>query len=127
MLFQLCFVNVETKLINISWFIEFHQVSFSPSFNVETMLVHRHCIDIILSTLLQRCFANIETRSKNVRRLIFYFQPNINVEATLLNVDDERCFNIDSTLMCLLGFLLHLLNFILICTLKGETLKEEKF
>ena len=51
----------------------------------------------------------------------------LNQVAMLFNVDDKRCFNIDSTLMCLLGFLLQLLNFILICTLKGETLKEEKF
>ena len=27
-----------------------------------------------------------------------------NVETTLINVDDQRCFNVDSTLMCLLGY-----------------------
>ena len=53
--------------------------------------------------LFQRCFANVETTSINVRRLNFHFQPNINVETTLMNVDDQRCFNVDSTLMCLLG------------------------
>ena len=59
-------------------------------------------INIILSTLLQRCFANVETTSINVRRLNFHFQLNINVEITLMNFDDQRCFNFDSTLMCLL-------------------------
>ena len=55
--------------------------------------------------LFQRCFANVETTSINVRRLNFHFQPNINVETTLMNVDDQRCFNVDSTLMCLLGYI----------------------
>ena len=53
--------------------------------------------------LFQRCFANVETTSINVGRFNFHFQPNINVETTLTNVDDQRCFNVDSTLMCLLG------------------------
>ena len=33
--------------------------------------------------------------SIKVRRLNFHFQPNI-------NVDDQRCFNVDLRLMCLL-------------------------
>ena len=45
--------------------------------------------------LFQRCFANVETTSINVRRLNFHFQPNINVETTLINADDQRCFNVD--------------------------------
>ena len=53
--------------------------------------------------LFQRCFADVETTSINIRRLNFHFQPNINVEITLMNVDDQRCFNVKSTLMCLLG------------------------
>ena len=69
---------------------------FQSNFNVETTLVHRRWIDVILSTLFQRCFVNVETTSINVRRLNFHFQPNINVETTLINV-------IDSTLMFLLG------------------------
>ena len=97
-LFQRCFVNVETTSINIRR-LNFH---FQPNFNVETTLVHRRWIDVILSTLFQRCFANVETTSINVRRLNFHFQPNINVETTLMNVDDQRCFNVDSTLMCFL-------------------------
>ena len=99
MLFQRCFVNVETTSINIRR-LNFH---FQPNFNVETTWVHRRWIDVILSTLFQRCFADIETTSINVRRLNFHFQRNINIETTLMNVDDQRCFNIDSTLMCLLG------------------------
>ena len=51
----------------------------------------------------QCCFANVETTSINVCRLNFHFQPNINVETTLMNVDDQCCFKVDSTLMCLLG------------------------
>ena len=53
--------------------------------------------------LFQRCFVNVATTSINVRRLSFHFQPNINVEITLMNVDYQRCFNGDSALMCLLG------------------------
>ena len=55
--------------------------------------------------LFQRCFANVETTSINVCWLNFHFQPNMNVETTLMNVDDESCSNVDSTLMCLLGML----------------------
>ena len=46
---------------------------------------------------------NDETTLINIRRLNFHFQPNFNVETTLMNVDDQRCFKVDSTLMCLLG------------------------
>ena len=76
MLFQRCFVNVETKSINIRQ-IKFH---FQPNFNVETTLVHRHWINIILLTLFQCCFTCVEATSINVRRLNFHFQPNINVD-----------------------------------------------
>ena len=38
-----------------------------------------------------------------IRRLNFHFQPNFNVETTLMNADGQLCFNVDSTLMCLLG------------------------
>ena len=100
MLFQRCFINVETTSINIRR-LNFH---FQPSFNVETTWFYRRWIDIILSTLFQRYFANVETTSINVRRLNLHFQPNINVETTLINVDDQRCFNVESTLMCLLDY-----------------------
>ena len=98
-LYQRCFVNVKTTSINKSR-LNFHCQS---NFNVESKLIHRRWIDVILSELLQRCFVNVETTSINVRWLNFHFQPNINVETTLMNVDDQRCFNVDSTLMCLLG------------------------
>ena len=100
-LFQCCFLNVEARSINIGR-LNFH---FQPNFNVETTLVHRRGIDVILSTLFQRCFAKVETTPISVRRLNFHFQPNINVETTLMNVGDQRCFNVDLTLMCLLGIL----------------------
>ena len=61
MLFQRCFINVETTSINIRW-LNFH---FQPTFNVETTLFYRHWIDVILSTLFQHCFANVETTSIN--------------------------------------------------------------
>ena len=99
MLFQRCFVNVEKTSINIRR-LNFH---FKPNFNVGTTLVYRRWINVNLSTLFQRCFANVETTSINVRRLNLDFQPNINIETTLKNVDDQRCFNVDSTLMCLPG------------------------
>ena len=84
--FKCCFLNVEATPMNIRR-LNFH---FQPNFNVETTLVHRRWIDVILSTLFQRCFANVETTSINVRRLNFHFQPNINVETMLKNVDDQR-------------------------------------
>ena len=90
MLFQRCFVNVETTSINIRR-LNFH---FQPNINVETTFGNRRWIDVILSTLFQRCLLNVET-SKNVRRLNCHFQQNINVETTSMNVDDQRCFNVD--------------------------------
>ena len=99
MLFQRCFINVETTSVNINQ-LNFH---FQQNFNVETTFFYRRWIDVILSTLFQRYFANVEAMSINVRRPNFHFQPNINVETTLMNVDDQRCFNFESTLMCLLG------------------------
>ena len=64
------------------------QLSFSTKFQRWNNI--GWVIDVILSTLFQRCFANVETTSINVRRLNFHFQPNINVETTLKNVDDQR-------------------------------------
>ena len=40
-----------------------------------------------------------------MHRLNFHFQSNINVETKFMNVDDQRCLNFDSTLMCLLGII----------------------
>ena len=81
--------------------------NFQLNFSVETTLVHRRWINKILSTLFQGCFASVETTSINVCQLNFYFQPNINVETTWMNVDDQRCFNVDSTLMCFLNQNIH--------------------
>ena len=67
-----CWINVD-KIRRLNF-------QFQPNFNVETTLVHRRWINVILSTLLQRCFANVETTSINVRRLNFHFQLNINVD-----------------------------------------------
>ena len=53
--------------------------------------------------LFQHCFANAEATLINLCRVNFHFQSNINVETTLMNVDDQRCLNVDSTLICLLG------------------------
>ena len=85
-------VNVEITSVNIRR-LNFH---FPPNFNVETTLVHRRWIDVILSTLFQRCFVNVETTSIIVRRL-------------------KQCWwtltiNVDSTLMCLLDYLLTFLR-----------------
>ena len=33
-------------------------------------------------------------------------QPHFNVETTLIKIDDQRCLNVDLTIMCLLGNLL---------------------
>ena len=54
-LYQRCFVNVETTSINIRR-LNFH---FQSNFNVETTLVHRRWIDVILSTLFQ-CSNNVD-------------------------------------------------------------------
>ena len=45
---------------------------------------HRHWINLILPTLFHYCFVNIETTSVNISRLNFHFQPNFNVETTLV-------------------------------------------
>ena len=45
----------------------------------------RHWIDVILSMLLRRCFVNVQTTSIKIRRLNFHFQPNFNVETTLVH------------------------------------------
>ena len=47
------------------------------------------------------CF-NVETTSINICRFNFRFQPTINVETNVMNVDNQRFFNIDATLMWLI-------------------------
>ena len=96
---QSCFNAVFSTPMNMRWL----NFPFQPNINVETTLGHQHWINVTLSTLFRRCFVNVETTSINVRRLNFHFQPNINAETTLMKLDDQRCFNVDSTLMCLLG------------------------
>ena len=85
------FINVETTSANIRR-LNFH---FQPNFNVETTLVHRRWIDVILSTLFQRCFANVETTSINVRWLNFDFQHWNSVEERWRSTLFQRWFNID--------------------------------
>ena len=41
-----------------------------------------------------------------MRRVIFHFKPNINVEKRVMNVDNQRCFRIDLMLIFLMGKLL---------------------
>ena len=57
---------------------------FQPNMNVETTLVHRRSIDVILSMLCQGFFVNVKTMSINIRRLNFHYQPNFNVQTTLI-------------------------------------------
>ena len=90
-LYQRCFVNVKTTSINKSR-LNFHCQS---NFNVESRLIHRRWIDVILSELLQRCFVNVETTSINVRWLNFHFQPNINVDERWRSTLFQRWFNVD--------------------------------
>ena len=51
------------------------------------------------------CF-NVGTTSINICRLNFRFQTTINVETNVMNIDNQRFFNIDATLTCLLGLLI---------------------
>ena len=76
MLFQCCFLVIETTLV-----VKICQLNFpfQPNSNVETMLGHQLSINVILSMLFQRCFANLETMSINICKLNFLFQPNIHV------------------------------------------------
>ena len=76
-LFQCCFLNVKATPMNK---LNFH---FQPNIKVETALIYRRWINVILSMLFQRCFINVETTSINIRRLNFHFQPSFNVETTL--------------------------------------------
>ena len=69
--------NVEATPMNK---LNFH---FQLNIKVETALIYRHWINVILSMLFQRCFINIETTSINIRRFNFHFQPNFIVETTL--------------------------------------------
>ena len=96
---EMLFSQCRATLMNICW-LKFH---FQLTINVETTLSHRRWIDIIRSMLFQR-FVNVETTSINIGRLNFHFQPNYNVETMLMKVGDQRCFNVDSTLMCLLEY-----------------------
>ena len=57
----------------------------------------QHWIDVIYSMLFQRCFVNIQTTSVKIRWLNFHFQPNFNVETTLVH---QPWINVVSTLFC---------------------------
>ena len=91
--YQSCFYAVFSTLKQRRWKkLNFH---FQPNIKVETTLIHRRWINVILSVLFQRCFINVETMSINILRLNFHFQQNINVETTLINVDNQRWINVD--------------------------------
>ena len=90
MLFSQCRSNADEHTLT--------QIS-KLAINVEATLGHRRWINVILLMLVQRCFVNVKTTSINIRRLNFDFQPNFNVETTLvLNLRDS--FNVVSTLFC---------------------------
>ena len=79
------------------------QLSFSTKFqrwkNIgSSTLNRRNSIDVVSTLFCQRW-----NNAINMRPFNFHSQSNINVETTLMNVNDQRCFNVDSTLMCLLG------------------------
>ena len=84
------------------------QLSFSTKFQrrnkIGSLTLNRRNSRDVVSTLFQRCFTNVETTSMSICWFNFQFQPNTNVEETLMNVDDQRCFNVDSALICLLGW-----------------------
>ena len=57
----------------------------------------QYWIDVIYSMLFQRCFVNIQTTSVKICWLKFHFQPNFNVETTLVH---QPWINVVSTLFC---------------------------
>ena len=100
MLFSQCRSNADEHTLT--------QIS-KLTINFEITLGHRHWINVILSMLFQRwqnnvdinSFINVETTSANIRRLNFHFQPNFNIETTLvhrrwidvtLSTSFQRCF-----------------------------------
>ena len=79
------------------------QLSFSTKFQrwnnvVLSTLNRRNSIDVV-STLFCQCWNNVDKCTSAQ----LSFSTKYNVETTSMNVDDQRCFNVESTLMCLLS------------------------
>ena len=79
---------------------------FQPNINVETTLVHRRSIDVVLLMLCQGFFVNVKTMWINIRRLNFHYQPNFNVQTMLvyrrwidviISTFFQRCNNVKTT------------------------------
>ena len=66
--------------------------------NVGSATLSRHDSIHVVSTLFCQLWNNIDKCKSN-----FHFQPKVNAETTSMYVDDQHCFNVNSTLMCLLG------------------------
>ena len=90
MLFSQCRSNADEHTLT--------QIS-KLTINVETGLSHRRWINVILLMLVQHCFVNVKTTSINISRLNFDFQPNFNVETTLV-LNRRNSINVVSTLFC---------------------------
>ena len=102
-------VNISTANIDkVVSMLFFHRrwtyVDSTFLFNQISTLKQHWVINNESTYFFQSCFVNVQTTSINIRRLRFHFQPNFNVETMLMNVDDQRCFNVDSTLMHFLGW-----------------------
>ena len=79
------------------------QLSFSTKFQcwnnvVLSTLNRRNSIDVV-STLFCQCWNNVDKCTSAQ----LSFSTKYNVETTSMNIDDQRCFNVESTLMCLLS------------------------
>ena len=100
-------INVVSTLFCQSWNnVDKHtsaQLSFSIKFqrwnNVGSSTLNRRNSINVVSMLFCQRWNNVDKCTSAQ----LSFQRNINVETTLMNVDDQRCFNVDWTLMCLLG------------------------
>ena len=74
---------------------KYWQSCFNAAFQHRWRCVGSTFLFNLIPTLKQHWVINIEITSTNIRRLNFHFQPNINVETTLMNVGDQRCFKVD--------------------------------
>ena len=103
-------INIETALGHWHWIdvilstlsrinirrLNFH---FQPNFNVATTLVHRRWINVILSTLFCQRWNNVDKCTSAQLTFSAKYQHWNDVDERLY----QRCFNVGSTLMCLLG------------------------
>ena len=87
-------LNVEAIPINIRR-LNFH---FQPNFNVETTLVHRRWIDVILSTLFCQRWNNVDKCTSAQLSFSTKFQRWNNIGSSTLN--RRNSINVVSTLFC---------------------------